>query len=106
MPHVKYHTSHVTRHTSHVTRHTRPSYYGYMALAAKCGSVYFFDPQPFCAQSIATAVIKNGFERAFLVPYAVSDVQGKKLTLDKRYNCDGRWPIAQVRRLKSIPRFS
>jgi FkbM family methyltransferase len=66
-----------------------------MALAAKCGSVYFFDPQPFCAQSIATAVIKNGFDRAFLVPYPVSDVKGKKIVLDKRYNCNGRWPIQQ-----------
>ena len=96
--HVTRHTSHVTRHTSHVTRHTQRSYYGYMALAAQCGSVYFFDPQPFCAQSIATAVIKNGFHRAYLVPYAVSSTHGKNLTLDKRYNCNGRWPIEQDER--------
>jgi hypothetical protein len=78
MSRVTHHTSLVTHLTSHV------SYYGYMALAAKCGSVYFFDPQPYCAQSIASAVIKNGFQRAFLVPYPVSDVQGKKIVLDKR----------------------
>jgi hypothetical protein len=66
-----------------------------MALAAKCGSVYFFDPQPYCAQSIATAVIKNNFARAYLVPYPVSDVEGKKVTLDRKYNCNGRWPIQQ-----------
>ena len=69
-----------------------------MALAAQCGSVYFFDPQPFCAQAIATAVVKNGFERAYLVPYPVSDVSGQRLLLDKRYNCNGRWPIEQDER--------
>ena len=40
--HVALHFSHFTRHTSHVTRHASRS-------------VYFFDPQPFCAQAIATA---------------------------------------------------
>ena len=43
--HVTCHTSHVTRHTSHVTRHTSLSYYGYMALAARCGSVYIPTPK-------------------------------------------------------------
>ena len=75
-------------------------------------------------------MIKNGFERAYLVPYPVSDVQGKNLTLDQRlrvtfhtshvtrhtshvtrhtsddrYNCNGRWPIQQDEDVRDYSMF-
>lgn len=71
------------------------SYFGYMALAAQCGSVYFFDPQPLCAQSIAAAITKNGFDNAYVVTNPVTGIPGTTMDVDSRYNCDGRWPIEQ-----------
>jgi FkbM family methyltransferase len=86
----------LSRHAQHMFSHaTRCSYFGYIALASQCGSVYFFDPQPLCAHSIAAAITKNGFDNAYVVTNPVTDIPGTTMEVDSRFNCNGRWPIQQ-----------
>jgi len=73
----------------------RCSYFGYMPLAAQCGTVFLFDPQPLCAHSIAAAITKNGFDNAYVVANPVTDTPGTTMDVDSQFNCNGRWPIEQ-----------